>query len=320
MTGNRLPITYAHDFAFMLKSFAGDFDYAQRLIKSFRAFNVDNIPLFIVVPEEDISMFSRFTSETTVTIAEESLKFDYVQDDRVRGIRPGYINQEVVKLSFWQTGLAENYFCLDSDAEFIRTFRTLDFVREDGVPYSVLVEDKELQVDREYRKQYWIERSRLIDAIKNACEYIDARSLTCHGATTLSSIVLQDFWNSFLRPRNWNVTDAFALAPYEFSWYSIWLQKCNLLPVLVREPYFKVFHTRTQHEDYLRRSISRSDIAVAYLGIIINSNYSRPYGIVSYEDGNLYRKKASFRKRVIRRVRKFVKRLAKAVRTAWRKD
>ncbi len=40
----------------------------------------------------------------------------------VAGIRPGYINQEIVKLAFWELGLTENYFCVDSDAVFVRPF------------------------------------------------------------------------------------------------------------------------------------------------------------------------------------------------------
>ena len=41
------------------------------------------------------------------------------------GLSAGYINQEIVKLCFWETGLADNYLCLDSDAEFVRDFHVV---------------------------------------------------------------------------------------------------------------------------------------------------------------------------------------------------
>ena len=136
-----------HKLVFMLKSFSNDFLYAQRLIASYRQYNVDGIPMFIVVPESDLELFSIFRDIDIEVLAEESVTDCLVNDDSVFGIRPGYINQEIIKLAFWELDLCENYFCIDSDAEFIRDFYFSDFMFNENTPFSVLVEDNEFAVD-----------------------------------------------------------------------------------------------------------------------------------------------------------------------------
>lgn len=42
-----------YKFAFLLKTYIGDFQYVQRLISSFLKYNRDNIPLYIVVEQKD---------------------------------------------------------------------------------------------------------------------------------------------------------------------------------------------------------------------------------------------------------------------------
>ena len=138
-----------HSLAILLKSFAGDLEYARRLLVSFTRFNVDAIPLFVVVPDGDIEAFSPCIT-ANMTLVPESALGRYLVTEPVHGIRPGYINQEIIKLAFWELGLADNYFCVDSDAEFIRPIHWSDFMHDEGTPYSVLVEDNELRVEPRY--------------------------------------------------------------------------------------------------------------------------------------------------------------------------
>ena len=272
----------------MCKSYSDDFQYASRLVRSFKRFNSDGLHLFFVVPQSDISMFSCFVGETISLLNEGGLGFDLVDDFSIRGIRPGYINQEIVKLSFWETGYASNYFCIDSDAEFIRSFYFYDFMFDESTPYTVLVQDHDLAIDPEYYNEHWKYRSQLLEEIKNILELKDRRTLTCHGNTTLNSAVLRSFKTDFLQRRGWSYKDCLEIAPYEFSWYNFWLQKKNTIPIIQIEPLFKYYHNKSQHMDSLRRGINRFDLARAYVGIVINSNFSRSYGVVDYEDGQNY--------------------------------
>jgi hypothetical protein len=266
-------------FAMLCKSYSGDFEYAKRMVKSFNEFNTDEITLFIVVPELDLDLFESLDG-AQVEVLSEGLLAQYLVDHEVHGIRPGYINQEIIKLSFWELEFAENYFCVDSDAEFIRRFSIADFMFDPETPYSVLVQDLELQVEPEYHKQYWISRESELRSIAEIVGLDPRVILTCHGHTVFSSKVLRSFVRDFLQPRDWSYADALEFSPYEFTWYNMWLQKSGTVGVHPREPWMKVFHNQSQHIEYLLRGIEVEDISRGYLGIVVNSNYSRRVGLV----------------------------------------
>jgi hypothetical protein len=267
-------------FAMLLKSYSGDFEYAKRLIESFTRFNSDQITLYVVVPESDQNLFSSIICGNTELISENAFA-QHLVDHEVHGIRPGYINQEIVKLAFWELGLAANYFCVDSDAEFIREFHVSDFLHDSNTPYSVLVQDLELAVDPEYYQQYWVTREKEIARIAELIGWESRVINTCHGHTVFSAKVLESFVREFLHPRGWDYSDALAESPYEFTWYNMWLQKSRVIDIYPREPWIKVFHTESQHLEYLMRNITVSDIARGYLGVVVNSNYSRGRGEIS---------------------------------------
>ena len=264
----------------LLKSYDGDFAYAQQMVASFHRFNTEHIHLYCVVPEKDWEIFSVFSGDD-ITVLPESRLGQYLTDHEVHGIRPGYINQEIIKLSFWELGLAENYFCVDSDAEFIRPFQRSDFMADESTPYTVLVEDSELKVEPHYYEQYWRQREMELRHIQDLVGLRDKVLRTCHGHQVFSSFVLQSFKEDFLIPRGWAYVDALEQSPYEFSWYNMWLQKTCVIEIHAREPFVKVFHHEGHHLEYILRGVSTEDIARGYLAVVINSNYSRGMGVMA---------------------------------------
>lgn len=263
----------------MLKTYGLDFEYAHRLVLSFHKHNVQHLHLFCVVPQADLEVFTPLQADTVTVISEAPLERYFTSED-VHSIRPGYINQEIVKLAFWELGLADNYFCVDSEAVFLRDFREQDFIAPDGYPFSVLVEDNELKVEPSYYNQYWESREEAHRRIAKEVSFSEPIIRTCHGHQTFSSEVLRDFKENFLVPRGWSYLDALTLAPYEFTWYNLWLQKSRAIPIHQREPYVKVFHHEKQHLEYIIRGITNEDIARGYLAIVVNSNFSRDLGLV----------------------------------------
>ena len=274
--------------AILLKTFKDDLAYVDRLIKSYNKYNQDNIPLHLVAPQQDLVYFKKISNGNINFHSDESVTKDLVSDNRVRGIRPGYINQEIIKLAFWEKRLCKNYFCMDSDGVFIRNFFKSDFMYNHTVPYTILVEDKELAVDPEYYKTHWKGREKLIRKIQEEIGLTDKRMLTCHAFAIFSCKVLEPFYQNYLTLNNYTYKDILKISPYEFSWYNMWLQKDKTIPVEFKEPLIKFFHNQTQHQDYIRKKIKIKDIARGYIGININSNYSRGYGVVSYQDGDIY--------------------------------
>lgn len=277
-----------HKIAILLVTYIGDIEYAERLLLSYKKYNVDKIPLYIVAPGSDSKAFEKFADENIELLTYEAVTNNLVHDNSVFGIRPGYINQEIIKLAFWEKRLCENYFCMDSDGVFIKDFYVSDFMYDDITPFTILVEDNELAVEPEYFKAYWFEREKFIRIIQKQVGLIDKRMLTCHGFGILSCKVLESLYNKYILPNNLTYRDLLCISPYEFSWYNMWLQKDKTIQIEFREPIIKIFHHKNHHLEYLQKGITLKDISRGYIGVVINSNYSREYGVVSYEDGDIY--------------------------------
>lgn len=271
------------DFALLLKSYAGDFEYAQRLVQSFNAHNPTGLTMYCVVPDADVPQFEALAGEHVVVLSEAPLEPLFTSEP-IHGIRPGYINQEIVKLAFWELELADNYFCVDSDAVFIRDISESDFVAPDGNPYTVLVEDNELKVEPRYYREHWQSREAALRRIADEVGLDDPILRTCHGHQVFSAAVLRSFRDVFLFPREWTYLDALRIAPYEFSWYNFWLQATSVMPIHQREPLVKVFHNEGQHLEYILRGITTEDMARGFLALVVNSNYSRDLGLVSVDE------------------------------------
>jgi len=277
-----------HTLAILLKTYAGDIGYVDRLIKSFNKYNRDNIHMYLVAPEEELSLFRKYKGTNITLLSDESITDDLVVDNCVRGIRPGYVNQEIIKLAFWEKGVCDNYFCMDSDGYFIRKFYKSDFMYDKKIPYTILAEDNELKVDPEYYKNHWFGREKLIRKIQKEIGLVDRRMLTCHGFAVFSTRVLRSFKTKFLLPRKLTYKDILKISPYEFSWYNMWLQKDKTIPIEFKEPLIKFFHNKYQHLNYLRMGIKETDVARGYIGINVNSNYSRGFGVINYDESIKY--------------------------------
>jgi hypothetical protein len=268
-------------FGILVKSYRGDFDTAQRLFESIRIHNVERIPVWVVVPEEDKELFKVATEGIGQVISESDFA-EHLVSSEVAGIRPGYINQEIIKISFWELELAENYLPVDSDAVFLRPFGLNDFMHSADVPYTVLLEDRDLQMDPDYFATHWQGRERALRKIQREVGLEDSRLLTCHGHQVLSSTALRSLKEEFLVPRGWTYAEMLARGPYEFSWYNFWLQKSRVIPIEIREPYFKVLHSEQQHAELVIRGVTMEDVARGYVGVIVNSNFARAWGDISY--------------------------------------
>ena len=258
----------------MLKSYRGDVPLAQRLVESFTAYNSDGLPLTIVVPEEDETLFEQLATDHISVISEEPFHHELVSEP-FGDMRVGYINQQIVKLAFWELDLYDDYFVVDSDMVFVRPFLRDDFMADPDTPYSVLVEDNDLQTDPRYYREQWQSREQHLARIKELVGLNDRRTLTCHNHQVFSAAVLRSLKSDFMEPRNYTYADLIRLSPYEFSWYNFWLQKSQVIPIVLREPLVKMLHHDGHHLEYAVRGTTLEDVARGYVGIVINSSFAR---------------------------------------------
>ena len=136
------------DVAIFIKSHRPDLVLVHRLLDSISRHNRDRIGVFISVPADDVVAFQdlsrRFTDVSV--LADDHFGIPRV-DRKIWGFAPGYITQQLVKLSVQRLSEARNYLILDSDTYFIRDFVTEDFTAPDGTGLTVLGEDKDLVAD-----------------------------------------------------------------------------------------------------------------------------------------------------------------------------
>lgn len=276
----------------MLKTYKNDFSYVQRLLETYALHNKDNIPLYIILPEADYDDFIELMGPLLIgfikVLFEEQICKHLVKES-VGGFRVGYVNQEIVKLSFWETNVCENYICLDSEAIFIRDYYISDFMYDDETPYTILFEDNDLKADPIYYKAFWKDREESIRKIQKALDVSDKRLLTCHGFQILSCKVLKNFKEYYMDKMNYEYINLIEISPYEFSWYNIWVQKEKVIPIYPCDQMFKCFHMEHQHLMTWMQGVTIVDLARSYVGIIINSNFSRRNNkLISYEDVDSY--------------------------------
>lgn len=292
------------NFAFLLKTYERDYDAAVRLIHSFCLYNVEHIKCFVVLPEKTEGNFIRCFSDeekADIRIVYEE-QFNCLVNTDVNGINKGYINQEIIKLCFWELGLAENYFCIDSDAVFIRPFYKKDFMYDENTPYTVLFEDKDLQADPLYYNCFWQERRTYLYKIQEALDFYPEKLLTCHGFQNFSSVVLKSLKNDFMKTHGYEYRHLMEISPYEFSWYNFWLQKRRPIEIYICEPIFKTFHMKHHLLTSWIFGVKKEDLARAYVGIVINSNYLHGK-LFDYDD----------KKQQVVQIFKFLYRLSKRV-------
>lgn len=258
--------------ALVCKTYRNDHENFCRFIDSYKKHNKDNLPLYISIPEDDLGIFKNFESSRVKIVTDESYAEQYFADDMYWGLSLGYINQEICKLAFWENDFADNYLFVDSDAYFIRDFGYKDFMANDTTPYSVLVMDKDLNTQNFYR-DFGIWRLDHIKRIFKEVGYEDERFRTCHGMTVMNAAVLQDFKKNFLEKRKIGYKNLIEMSPYEYSWYNAWLQKSDIIEVVAVEPFFKTFHMRKEYEFSRAALIKEEDLAIYYVGIIMNSNW-----------------------------------------------
>ena len=126
-----------HKLALFIKSYDGHLEYTKQLVESIKQYNVDNIPTYLSVPENQLSKFKEHVDTDCLTImTDEEIVSSLVVNN--------WYGQQLVKMSFSQLELCENYLWIDADSYFIRSFGLSDFMATDDTPYTNITECRDL--------------------------------------------------------------------------------------------------------------------------------------------------------------------------------
>lgn len=272
------------DVCVMLKTYGGDAAYAYRLVASYNKFNQESLTLFIVVPEADMPLFIELESSTVVLLTDEQIPLRYLPDDGNQVKNLGFLNAGVAKLGFWELNLCRNYFAVDSDMVFIRPFGRSDFIDSEHRPLVVSTEATELRIDPFYYSRYWQHREESLRKISHHLGVSDERYASYHTVQIMNSRILKGFKEQFLEPRHWTYADALTVSLWEFFWYTTWALHQKDVPVSRSDEIVKVVHHQGEHLALQSLGVSEADLARGYIGVIVNSNWSRQYGLVDFDN------------------------------------
>lgn len=263
------------DFVLYCKSYSRDFLRLKRLLKSIQRFNVDRIPFYISTPTADKSLLLEILGETGyLWVADEDIVLANPQAnfEKYKSM-PGGLSQQIVKSEFWRLGLTKNYLCLDSDCLFIRDFQISDFLTPDGVPYTVLHQNKELFQIASNRGQDKVERDLRLESERvKALFGRTGPNFYCAPAPFIwSAKVWESLDTEFLQPQGISLWDLITPEYPETLIYGETLLKYHAIPLIAIEPLFRIYHYDWHY--FLMRRLGETEAKVAkhYMGIIYQS-------------------------------------------------
>ena len=191
----------------------------------------------------------------------------------IQKTRSGGIGQQVIKSEFWRLGIADNYLCIDSDSVFIRDFVKADFLAPDGLPYTVLHQNKELfqlatnrgylRVERDLRKE--------AETVKALFSRVGPNYYCAPAPFIWSAKVWESLDIQYLQPKGMTLWDLVTPEHPESLLYGEALLNYQAIPVRAIEPLFRIYHYDWQF--YLSRRLSETidKLKQNFIGVIYQS-------------------------------------------------
>ena len=287
-------------FSLVLKSYFNDLNRAERLVKSIRAYNRDHIPLYLIVPFEDLSSFQDKlgTKDINFLVDSDILDITMSFSESTEISLPPVIMQQVIKSEFWRLDLAENFLIIDSDSYFIKDFTINDFMFNEETPYTIMNEGRH-QLDwaaragnERFIRDYHELRERALGLFCRKGPHFDfaPTPMIC------SSKVWMAMYEKVAKPAGESFYDQIVSFPCETQWYGEFLLHDQTIPIIPREPLFKVWGFEDQWKEGISLGESDDVLAQNYLGVIDQSYWSKSLDAYSSEQKRKIKWKRRFKK------------------------
>lgn len=271
-----------HKIAIYIGTSARDLYQYTALVNSIRAYNVDNIPVYTAVKDEDIDIFKEEFADYDITFVKDS-------DIYNTPVNNPWYKQQLIKMNFWRLGVAEFVVQMDSDSFFIRNFRISDFLVNDTTPYTIMHEHKEL---KEFFARHNLHNSKrddngdtkiaqgfgeVSDKIKQVFGTDDRTADYDYGHTPL--IINTKAWKvleeEYITPNNLSYESLLEFAGNDQQWYGETVLAFDVHPIFPKENLFKVFHYPLNYIEFFKTD-RLSDLRYNYYGICLQSNWCKP--------------------------------------------
>jgi hypothetical protein len=266
-----------HDIVIYIGSYINDIDVYEYLINSIEKYNVDKIPVYTSVRDDDYLTFVNRFKDKKVTFLKDS-------DVNPTKFSSPWHKQQIIKMSFWRQNVARNIIQMDSDSFFIRNFYKNDFLVNSTHPYTIMHEHKELReffVRTAMHKptQEGTTHQEYMDVSNKLREVFGTTNIKTywdfgHTPIIVSRKVWQFLYDMYVEPNNLTYEKLIEYASNDQQWYGETILAMDNFPVYPKENLFKVFHYKLDFDEYMKNN-TIENIKYNYLGIGMQSNWSR---------------------------------------------
>lgn len=278
-------------FVLYCKSYRTDVRRVVRLAKSVAQYNLDSIPFYISVPEQDIEIFRVHLQDFQIELlTDESIvsRNPRISKAKLASI-PGSISQQVVKSEFWRTDISTAYMCLDSDCIFIRPFRTIEFITPNGTPYTIMDEGHDLLHQVLSRNKTKIIENFHRESLEVQREF--GRNGKHYNFGPNCPIWDRRVWASldehYASPNGLSFLELVLKSANEQRWYGEALLKYRAIDLLPSQPIFKMYHYAWQKKMDRAAGIREEQLRSLYCGVVYQSAWEREMDWPT-EGGNLF--------------------------------
>ena len=266
-----------HNLVLYCCTFSRDLLRTIRLVQSVQKYNIEKIPFYLSVPDDEVSLFQNKLNKFDVLIfgEREILRANPKLNMKKLYEVPGSIRQQVIKSEFWRLEKAKNYLVLDADCIFIRDFYQSNFIARNDIPYSIVHEGRDLlqstnKFGPKQTKDYFLEDR---EPIKSS---LNRKGITYdygYAPFLWSSKVWKSFDENFLKPKNKNFLDVILECGSEFTWYGESLIAYQAIPIYPREQLFRHYHYENQYWIDKALGYTEKNLSNNYLGVVYQSNW-----------------------------------------------
>jgi len=257
------------------KSYHRDVERVKILLDSVEKHNKDNIPFYISVPFTDITIFRTFLGNRST--------YTLISDEDILGknLEQSWMNQQIVKSSFWKLENCFNYVMIDSDSYFIRDFFVKDLIKEGVIPYTVIHEQKDLfQWTARVRQQLGFNPQESFAECRFPIMELFGRKGRLYDFGPSPVIWSCEVWKTleeeYIKENNLTFEQLIHTVNSEFSWYGEWLLVRKPIELWPIEPLFKVFHYLPQYQELKQLGYTIDDWKQNYLGFVMQSSSGLP--------------------------------------------
>lgn len=278
-----------------VKSYPKDFVRLQVLLESIEMYNMDNIPVYVCVDKGQPAKRLESTIDTSqcnVVYSEDILGHYTDKEIMVLQNMTRWEIQQVIKFEFCKNLIdSHNFLIVDSDSIFIRPFYISDFFDIEQNLYTIMrtvkgqIQDyandvRHLDIGQDDQTQIMsFERKKIQKVFKREGKVYDFGP----PGVLWSQLVINDFYDNYLLKNDLSFSDIIKEVPIEYNWYGEWLLESKVIPLIPKEPIFKNIFWEDQYDTLIKNGVSKSDLAETYIGLNLQTSFSREKGIIDYE-------------------------------------